>query len=55
MLIVCSTNEILELFRSWSVATAKNLSLAYGKHEVSRNSLVVTYLGKRNASLMKEF
>ena len=55
VLIVCSTNGFLELFRSWPVATAKILSLTYGKPEVSRNSLVDMYLGKRSASLMKEF
>ena len=55
VLIVCSTNGFLELFRSWSVATAKSLSLTYGKPEVSCNSLVDVYLGKRSASLMKEF
>ena len=53
--IVCSTNGFLELFLSWPVATAKNLSLTYGKPEVSCNSLVVMYLGKRSASVMKEF
>ena len=47
---------------SWSyfvagqpVAAAKRLSLAYGKPEVLCNSLVNMYLGKRIASLMKEF
>ena len=54
-LIVCSTNGFLELFRSWPVATAKSLSLTYGKPEVSGNSLVDMYVGKRGASLMKEF
>ena len=54
VLIVCSTNGFLELFRSWPVATAKSLSLTYGKPEVSCNSLVDMYLGKRSASLMKE-
>ena len=29
VLIVCSTNGFLELFRSWPVATAKSLSLQY--------------------------
>ena len=55
VLIVCSTNGFLELFRSWPMATAKSLSLTYGKPEVSCNSLVDMYLGKRSASLMKEF
>ena len=55
VLIVCSTNGFLEQFRSWPVATAKSLSLTYGKPEVSCYSLVVMYLGKRSASLMKEF
>ena len=55
VLIVCSTNGFLEIFRSWPVATAKSLSLTYGKPEVSFNSLVDMYLGKRSASLMKEF
>ena len=51
----CMRNGFLELFRSWPVATAKSLSLTYGKPEISCNSLVDMYLGKRNASLMKEF
>ena len=55
VLIVCSTNGFLELFRSWPVATAKSLSLMYGNPEVPCNSLVDMYLGKRSASLMKEF
>ena len=54
VLIVCSTNGFLELFRSWSMATAKSLSLTYGKPEVSCDSLVVMYLGKRSANLMKD-
>ena len=54
VLIVCSTNGFQELFRSLPVATAKSLSLTYGKTEVSCNSLVDMYLGKRSASLMKE-
>ena len=37
------------------MAAAKSLSLTYGKPEVSCNSLVDMYLGKRSASLMKEF
>ena len=55
VLIVCSTNGFLELFDSWPLATAKSLSLTYGKPEVSCNNLVDMYLGKRSASLMKEF
>ena len=55
MLIACSANGFLELFRSWQLATAKSLSLTYGKPEVSCNSLVDMYLGKRSASLMEEF
>ena len=55
VLIACSTNGFLELFRSWPVATAKSLSLTYGKPEVSCNRLVDMYLGKRSASLVKEF
>ena len=55
VLIVYSTNGFLELFRSWPVATAKSLSLTYFKSEVSCNSLVDMYLGKRSASLMKGF
>ena len=55
VLIVCSTNGFLELFRSWPVATAKSLSLTYGKPEASCNSPVIMHLGKRSASLMKEF
>ena len=37
------------------MATAKSLSLTYDKLEVSCNSLVDMYQGKRSASLMKEF
>ena len=57
VLIVCSTNGFLELFRirSWPVATSKSLSLTYGKPDVSCNSLADIYLGKRKAGLMKEF
>ena len=55
VLIVCSTNGFLELFRSWPGTTAINLSLTYGKLKVSCNSLVDMYLGRRSASLMKEF
>ena len=45
----------LELLRSWPVATAKSMSLTYGKPEVLCNSLMDIYLGKQSASLMKEF
>ena len=55
VLILCSTNGFLELFRSWPVAAAKSLSLTYGKSEVSFDILVDMYLGKQSASLMKEF
>ena len=55
VLIVCSADGFQELFRSWPVATAKSLSLTYSKPEVSCNSLVDMYLGKRSASLVKEF
>ena len=55
VLIVCSTNGFLELFSYWPLATVKRLYLMYGKPEVSCNSLVDMYLGKRSASLMKEF
>ena len=37
------------------MATARSLSLTYGKLEVSCYSPVVTYLGKQSTSLMKEF
>ena len=47
VLIVCSTNGFLELFRSWPVAAAKSLSFTYGKPEVSCNGLVDMCLGKR--------
>ena len=48
VLIVCSTNGFLELFRirSWPMATSKSLSLTYGKPDVSCNSLADMYLGK---------
>ena len=46
VLIVYSTNGFLELFRSWPVATARSLSLTYGKPEVSCNSLADMYQGK---------
>ena len=55
VLIVCSIDGFQELFRSWPVAVAKSLSLTYSKPEVSCNSLVDMYLGKRSASLVKEF
>ena len=37
------------------MATSKSLSLTYGKPDISCNSLVVMYQGKRSASMMKEF
>ena len=55
LLIVCSTNGFLELFCSWPVATVESLSLTYDKPKVSCNILVDMCLGKRSASLMKEF
>ena len=55
VLHVCSTNEFLELFRSWPVATVKSPSLTYGKPEDSCNGLIDMYLGKKSASLMKGF
>ena len=57
VLIVCSTNGFPELFRdrSWPVATAKSLSLTYGKTKVCCDNLVDMYLRKRSASLMKQF
>ena len=55
VLIVCITNGFLELLHSLPVATAKSLSLTYGEPEISCNSLVDTHLGKRSASMMKEF
>ena len=42
--IVCLTNGFLEQFRSWPVATAKSLSLTYGRPDVLCNSLVDMYL-----------
>ena len=35
VLIVCSTNEFLDLIRSWPVATAKSQSLTYGELKIS--------------------
>ena len=55
VLIVCSTDGFLELFRSWPVATAISLYLTPGQPKVSCDSLVDMYLGKRSASVMKEF
>ena len=52
-LIVCSTRGFACILAKWP--TVMSLSLTYGSPEASCNKRADTYLGRRSASLMKEF
>ena len=54
-LIVCSTRGFACILAKWFWPTEICLSLTYGNPEVSCNKRANTYLGRRSASLMKEF
>ena len=54
-LIVCSTRWFACILAKWFWPTEISLSLTYGSPEASCNKRAETYLGRRSASLMKEF
>ena len=54
-LIVCSTRGFACILAKWFWPTEISLSFTYGSPEASCNKRVDTYLGRRSASLMKEF
>ena len=54
-LIVCSTSGFACILAKWFWPTVMSLSLTYGSPEASCNKRADTYLGRRSASLMKEF
>ena len=54
-LIVCSTRGFACILAEWFWPTVMSLSLTYGSPEFSCNKRADTYLGRRSASLMKEF
>ena len=54
-LIVCSTRGFACILAKWFWPTEISLSFTYGSHEASCNKWADTYLGRRSASLMKEF
>ena len=54
-LIVCSTKGFTRILAKWFWPTVMSLSLTYGSPEASCNKQADTYLGRRSASLMKEF
>ena len=54
-LIVCSTRPLACILVKWFWPTEISLSLTYGSPEASCNKRADTYLGRRSASLMKEF
>ena len=54
-LIVCSTRGFACILAKWFWPTEISLSFTYGSLEASCNKRADTYLGRRNASLMKEF
>ena len=54
-LIVCSTRGFASIIAKWFWPTEMRLSLTYGSPEASGNKRADTYLGRRSASLMKEF
>ena len=53
--IVCSTRGFACILAEWFWPTVMSLSLTYGSPEASCNKRADTYLGRRSASLMKEF
>ena len=54
-LIVCSTRGFPCILAKWFWPTEISLSFTYGSPEASCNKRADTYLGRRSASLMKEF
>ena len=54
-LIVRSTRGFACILAKWFWPTEISLSFTYGSPEVSCNKRADTYLGRRSASLMKEF
>ena len=54
-LIVCSVRGFACILAKWFWPTEISLSFTYGSPEASCNNQADTYLGRRSASLMKEF
>ena len=54
-LIVCSTRGFACILGKWFWPAEISLSFTYGSPEASCNKRADTYLGRRSASLMKEF
>ena len=54
-LIVCSTRGFACILAKWFWPTEISLSFTFGSPEASCNKRADTYLGRRSASLMKEF
>ena len=54
-LIVCSTRGFACILAKWLWRTVMGLSLTYGSPEASSNKRADTYVGRRSASLVKEF
>ena len=54
-LIVCSTGGFACILAKWFWPMEISLSFTYGSPEASCNKRADTYLGRRSASLMKEF
>ena len=54
-LIVCSTRGFACILAKWFWPTVMSLSLTYGSPRASCNKQADAYLGRRSASLMKEF
>ena len=54
-LIVCSTRGFACILAKWFWPTVMSLSLTYGSPEASCNKRADKCLGRRSASLMKEF
>ena len=54
-LIVCSMSGFACILAKWFWPTEISLSFTYGSPETSCNKRADTYLGRRSASLMKEY
>ena len=54
-LIVCSTKGFACILAKWFWPMEISLSFTYGSSETSCNKQADTYIGRRSASLMKEF
>ena len=54
-LTVCSIRGFACILAKWFWSTEISLSFTYGSPEASCNKRADTYLGRRSASLMKEF